>query len=1214
MNNTNTHINFRLLAALLGLFVFTAAAPQAGLTERIFQQLKNEIIHLKNTADGDAAAPQKINDAATAAACNISPGCIGGDVFEDFNFDGLQDTHEPPAQGIEVRLYDCNGAEVGNTVSDAAGEWSVCGLTDGESYRAEFTLPADIAAWAVPTHVNAAGNQSDVQFLTAPACTAFSISNDLNYCEENPAYFTTCYVPLDPINGTNATEPMGAAAPFNTNSSNKSSLFLKPPSNTTGSTYGVAWQPRSQSLFVSSYMKQTAGFGPDGNGGTTTGGIYRITQDGAGNPVVSLFTDLQNLGTGADPHPDPSDVCNSFKFGNSNNACWLHDIDAFGQTGKISLGDLELTPDGLHLMTVNLNDRTLIRLPLGNDPSNPTAGAPQEFDLSSLYNTCADATDWRPFGLGKKGGKMYLGAVCSAESTQNTADLTGLIYEFDPTNPTAFTLIFSFGLDYERNGEIRACNTACIAEWQPWSDVESELTFNLRTSGSGTKKADAIEPMPMLSDIEFFGDDLIIGVRDRAGDMFGDDAGSPFDLNSDRLYSQVAAGDILRAAKNADGSFSLENNGVTGIYTSAGSYPGTIAPGNLNTGPGGKEFYSDGNGTHSEIILGGLAQLPGSNIIQTSTTNPFTGVFSSGGVAGYDNMTGTLLTGNVFYDGDDDFDFGKNSGLGDLELMCGAAPLEIGNYIWCDSVQNGVQDACERGMRGIKVSLYDDTGLLVGTTESSAAGQYYFNQNNIDRNGVNADGSPTVGYTGLDYGATYHLVFGEGQYAAGEFDNGSETFGIATADAGNNDNIDSDVDANNLTAGSLGARPDGLPFITLTTSQTGRGDHKYDLGVLCACTAPTLTPLTDESICEGENFNSANVTTSVTNGVSVSYQWYNAAGIDNPGTNALSGQNTATLTALPTAAGAYTYRVEAVSTENNNCLAEAFVNLDIAPNPTATVTATAVTCTGDDSDENGMLTAADFTAGERFDFTAGATYTGTATYAAGATDIPAGGVLADDLLNPATSGQNYTVRFFNAAGCFRDRTVNLPYTECFRPRDFPDYTPIFNPCPTQPCHFTGSEIYLGSGVSSEMSPNGNTTADSDNDDGAAIGIFTDLAPGGGLRIPVTAFNNTGNPGFLRAWVDWNSDGDFDDSGEQIADVNVPSMMNAQLIHLPTTVPVSVPQNQPLALRLRISTDAAGSGSPCGGADCAADGEVEDYLLRVDCPPEVCVPAETAVGN
>ena len=104
--------------------------------------------------------------------------------------------------------------------------------------------------------------------------------------------------------------------------------------------------------------------------------------------------------------------------------------------------------------------------------------------------------------------------------------------------------------------------------------------------------------------------------------------------------------------------------------------------------------------------------------------------------------------------------------------------------------------------------------------------------------------------------------------------------------------------------------------------------------VSCSCTNPIITSLTNESILEGNSFTNSNITTSVTNGISVTYQWYNDNGTDNLGTAAIAGQTTATLTALPTATGVYQYKVVVTNTMDNSCMAEESVTLSIMPNCT----------------------------------------------------------------------------------------------------------------------------------------------------------------------------------------------------------------------------------------------------------------------------------------
>lgn len=98
---------------------------------------------------------------------------------------------------------------------------------------------------------------------------------------------------------------------------------------------------------------------------------------------------------------------------------------------------------------------------------------------------------------------------------------------------------------------------------------------------------------------------------------------------------------------------------------------------------------------------------------------------------------------------------------------------------------------------------------------------------------------------------------------------------------------------------------------------------------------PILAALTNDTICLGSSFTPSKITTSVTNGISATYQWYNDNGTDNPTTTAIGGQTTATLTQLPTTVGAYQYKVIATSASGDACLDTQRVTLVINPLPTA---------------------------------------------------------------------------------------------------------------------------------------------------------------------------------------------------------------------------------------------------------------------------------------
>src|SRR5690606_16699606 len=107
--------------------------------------------------------------------------------------------------------------------------------------------------------------------------------------------------------------------------------------------------------------------------------------------------------------------------------------------------------------------------------------------------------------------------------------------------------------------------------------------------------------------------------------------------------------------------------------------------------------------------------------------------FDSGGVRRYNVNTGAQVGAFEMYIGeyDDNPPFlGKAAGMGDLELLCSSAPIEIGNRVWLDTDNDGLQDAGEAALGGIIVELYDSAGNLVSTTTTDSNGNYLFSSAN----------------------------------------------------------------------------------------------------------------------------------------------------------------------------------------------------------------------------------------------------------------------------------------------------------------------------------------------------------------------------------------------------------------------------------------------------------------------------------------------------
>lgn len=96
-----------------------------------------------------------------------------------------------------------------------------------------------------------------------------------------------------------------------------------------------------------------------------------------------------------------------------------------------------------------------------------------------------------------------------------------------------------------------------------------------------------------------------------------------------------------------------------------------------------------------------------------------------------------------------------------------------------------------------------------------------------------------------------------------------------------------------------------------------------------------------------------------------------------------------------------------------------------------TLDAVIASCDGLNARKDAKLQLTESVVGKRYDFTVGTAYTGNKTFAT-ALVIPTSGVLVDTLSNPAVS-RAYTVRFFDATGCFSDHTVVLLHRECICP-------------------------------------------------------------------------------------------------------------------------------------------------------------------------------------
>ena len=80
-----------------------------------------------NNDDGD----QSEDDEDNATVAPIALASLGNYVFEDMNYNGLQDASETGVEGVDVKLLDASGTEIAMTTTDANGFYSFVDLAPG---------------------------------------------------------------------------------------------------------------------------------------------------------------------------------------------------------------------------------------------------------------------------------------------------------------------------------------------------------------------------------------------------------------------------------------------------------------------------------------------------------------------------------------------------------------------------------------------------------------------------------------------------------------------------------------------------------------------------------------------------------------------------------------------------------------------------------------------------------------------------------------------------------------------------------------------------------------------------------------------------------------------------------------------------------------------------------------------------------------------------
>jgi hypothetical protein len=731
---------------------------------------------------------------------------ISGFVFRDFNSNGVKDNtatfNETFLGGVTVKAYSAAGAEVGSTTTSATGAYSFTGLT--------LPLRIEFSGLTTEDYTGPAGvtNASSVQFYSAATSSAnFGVNYPAHYCQAAPDYVVSRYK-----NVAVASSPSMIKVPYSASGTNNPAIeTIMANKNQIGIVWGTAYNRTLSTIYAATFVKRHSGStkDSDGDGKEDIGMIYSVPLTGSPAAWLNLTTLGVDVGLSSMPTIAQRGL-------NTTNVSDLsYDDQVFSQIGKIGLGDMDISDDDKYLYVVNLFDRKLYTIDIATK-TLVGSGA-------TIPSSCSGGV-MRPFAVKYHRGKVYVGTVCDASVSQSRADLTATVYAFDGTT---FSSVLSAPLNYAKgaafiNGPPGGPQYG--TRWEPWTDDATLNTQFAFITSNGNRGI--IYCQPMLADLEFdVNSDLILVFDDRLGHQSGtNNVGPDPTRTSLTLYTSVAGGDILRASF-ATGSYVLENNGTSGGVTTSGA-------GN-NQGPGGGEFYTGDESLmyHQETVNGGAMLLAGYGEVAVTIVDPIN--FFAEGPRWMSNSTGLALRSYEVRPSTGFFnieDGGKANGLGDLEVLCNSAPLEIGNRVWNDTNNDGIQDAGEAAIANVTLELFADfdnngtpEGGVLGTVTTSPSGTWYFNATNV------VDGDPSVAgnQAGPQPNKRYLIRVAGSDWTGGAGTGDLNGLSLTIANAGGAGQPD--VRDNDASLSS------SIPTISYLTGDAGENDHTLDMGFRAAC-------------------------------------------------------------------------------------------------------------------------------------------------------------------------------------------------------------------------------------------------------------------------------------------------------------------------------------------------------------------------------------------
>jgi len=273
------------------------------------------------------------------------------------------------------------------------------------------------------------------------------------------------------------------------------------------------------------------------------------------------------------------------------------------------------------------------------------------------------------------------------------------------------------------------------------------------------------------------------------------------------LFRPMQVGNFVWEDVNNNGVFDSGEKGIAGVGVQLLDDKGVVLSSTITNASGGYLFGRLGSKSYSIRIFTptGYTSSTGRN---GSSTGPFEpGIMGNLNNADHGTNNGIVITAAPFIlgvpgtnpDGAGFANFRQDFGL--------FRPMQVGNFVWEDTNNNGILDSGEKGISGVSVQLLDANGTPLAGTITNGDGNYLFG--------------------GLGSGAYSVRVFAPNGFRSSTGKNGSLTGPFEPGVIGNANNTDHGT----TTGGSIGAAPFTLTAPGTNPDDAGLANLRQDFGL-----------------------------------------------------------------------------------------------------------------------------------------------------------------------------------------------------------------------------------------------------------------------------------------------------------------------------------------------------------------------------------------------